>query len=190
MCDCKQGCQLVLTLSLFRFWDISPHLLVLPTPLRFEYPAPLPHLTISISNILRHPSLAHTPLAQLYRSDPSKVRIMGVELSKQSLEVAITMQTGEVLVYKFGEANARLAMNAPPLQGAEDQSYFPTTPQVNRTESKVEHVEELISTAHLANWKADGFKPVTVLTTRRGQVIETALSDIGASSFLTIRGES
>ncbi|KAJ9102613.1 hypothetical protein QFC19_004722 [Naganishia cerealis] len=161
-----------------RFWDISPHLLVLPTPLRFEYPAPLPHLTISIPNILRHPSLSHHPLAQLYRSDPSKVRITGVELAKQSLEVAITMQTGEVLMYKFGEANARLAINLPS-QAHEEQSYFPTTPQGGHAETRAEHVEELTSTAHLANWKADGFKPVTMLTTRRGHVVETALCDIG-----------
>lgn len=145
---------------------------MLPTPLRFEYPNPLPHLTISLPTILRHASISHLPLAQLFRSDPSKVRITGVELSKQSLELAIHMQTGEVLVYKFGEANARMAMTEP-TQIHTEGSYFPAG-----ADSK-EHVEELTSTAHLANWKSDGFKPATVLTTRRGPVVDMAMSDIG-----------
>lgn len=158
-----------------RFWDISPHILVLPTPLRFEYPNPLPHLTVSLATILQHPSMSHLSLAQLYRSDPTKVRITGVELAKQSLELAIHLQTGEVLVYKFGEADARLAM-VEPTQIHTDASYFPPGAK------KEEHVEELTSIAHLANWKSDGFKPATVLTTRRGPVVDLSMSDIGKSA--------
>lgn len=118
--------------------------------------------------------MAHLPLAKLFKSDPTKVRISGVELAKQSLELAIHMQTGEVLVYKFGEADARVAMVEP--TQVHTEGYFPA-------DTKGEHVEELTNISHLANWKSDGFKPATVLTTRRGPVVDIAMSDIGKSAF-------
>jgi hypothetical protein len=126
--------------------------------------------------------MSHLPLARLFRSDPTKVRITGVELAKQSLELAIHMQSGEVLVYKFGEADARMAMTEP--TQVHTEGYFPSS---TPADTKAEHVEELTSTAHLANWKSDGFKPATVLTTRRGPVVDIAMSDIGKScSFLQV----
>ena len=181
-----------------RFWDCSPHLLVLPTPLRFEYPGPLPHLTISLGEYLKHPDIAHLPLAQLWEKDRSKVRIKSVHLAKEALECVITMYTGEIIVTKFREAS-----NAPGEDDVEelrtdetDQvgltspngSYFPHNrvpaavqlPAAGRP-SKDAWVEEVCEIQHLARGNADGFKPVAIFTLKRGSPVACAVSDIGMS---------
>ncbi|KAK8849434.1 hypothetical protein IAR55_004766 [Kwoniella newhampshirensis] len=167
-----------------RFWDASPHLLILPTPLRFEYPGPLPHLTISIADYLKHPDVAHLPLAQLWQNDPTKVKIKSVHLAREALECVITFVTGEVIVTKFGEAKGK--------KGGEDEieelddgvehddGYFPTMPpQAASGSGENGWVEEVTEIGHLAKWKGDGFKPVAIFTLKRGEPISCAVSDIG-----------
>lgn len=147
-----------------RFWDVSPHILVLPSPLRFEYPSPLPHLTVSVSNILTHPSIAHTSLAQLYAKYPSRVRISGVRFATESNELAIIMHTGELIVYKFERGTGR----------TEEPGYFPEQAQDDgRT------WEEIVSLDHLADNAQDGFKPKFMLDIKRGAIASVALSDVG-----------
>lgn len=174
-----------------RFWDISPHLLVLPTPLRFEYPAPLPHLTFSVGKYLAHPDVAHLPIAKLWATDRSKVQITGVELARETLECVITFATGEVIVTKFGNARSKSAPSTPtsPMIREEDDEdglasptsprsphgdYFP--PQPPPTDGWIEEITEI---DHLANWSQDGFKPVAIFTVRRGAVVACAVSDVG-----------
>jgi hypothetical protein len=165
-----------------RFWDISPHILVLPTPLVFEYPNPLPHLTIHVGRVLRHRDVAHLPIAKLWATDRAKVQITGVHLARETLECVITFATGEILVAKFGEARpSNQSSPSSPLSPAfreeeEDDhddasngSYFP----------QQEWAEEVTELGHLANWSTDGFKPVALCTVRRGAVISCAVSDIG-----------
>lgn len=168
-----------------RFWDASPHILILPTPLRFEFPNPLPHLTINIGNYLKHPHVSHLPLAQLWLNDRSKVRIKSVHLAREALECVITFMTGEVLVTKFQKAKTSTdderyqeIMNREGDQVAEENegSYFP--PQ-SRQPGKNEWVEEVLEIGHLTKPKADGFKPVAIFTTKQGEPISCAVSDIG-----------
>ncbi|EIW71752.1 hypothetical protein TREMEDRAFT_27343 [Tremella mesenterica DSM 1558] len=170
-----------------RFWDASPHILVLPTPLRFEYPGPLPHLTISIGDYLKHPDLAHQPLAKLWQMDRSKVRIKSVHLTRESLECIITMVTGEVIVTKFGQAKVGF-MPEDEVEELDDEtapreSYFPPqtpkTPKTPNTSGTVEWAEEMTEIGHLAKWAEDGFKPVALFSLRRGEPIACAVSDIG-----------
>jgi hypothetical protein len=176
-----------------RFWDVSPHLLLLPTPLRFEYPGPLPHLTISIGEYLKGLDMAHLPLAKLWSTDRSAVRIKSVHLAREALECVVTMSTGEVIVTKFGEA--KKGAREDDLEELNDDpatpgggSYFPLT----KTDSadpgagKQEWVEEVTEIGHLARWKEDGFKPVAIFTLKRGEAVACAVSDIGRSpSYLT-----
>ena len=168
-----------------RFWDASPHLLLLPTPLRFEYPCPLPHLTISISEYLKHPDVAHLPLAKLWEDDRSKVRIKSVHLAREALECVITFSTGEVIVTKFGEGKAGPGDEVEELDGDESSGppldgYFPQTPVASSSAApKNEWVEEVTEIGHLAKWKEDGFKPVAMITLKRGEVVACAVSDIG-----------
>ena len=171
-----------------RFWDISPHLLVLPTPLRFEYPGPLPHLSIYLGHWLTHPHVAHLPLARLWASDRSKVVIKSVHLAREALECTITMKTGEIIVTKFHEARTGSYEEA---DKTPRDSYFPTMPPA-MTPAEVEEdpsewIEEVLEIGHLAKYSTDGFKPVAIFTPKRGQVTHCAVSDIGfiAVAFTT-----
>ncbi|WWC93095.1 uncharacterized protein L201_008060 [Kwoniella dendrophila CBS 6074] len=186
-----------------RFWDASPHLLLLPTPLRFEFPSPLPHLTISIGDYLKHKDCKHLPLSQLWFNDRSKVRIKSVHLAKEALECIVTFYTGEIIVTKFAEAkgknkrggqdddqeaeddieelNENHNLNGP----NHDSGYFP---HMSSSSSSQAHgldgnsngwVEEVTEIGHLAKYKHDGFKPVAIFTLKRGEPICTAVSDIG-----------
>ncbi|CAK9784876.1 unnamed protein product [Cutaneotrichosporon oleaginosum] len=163
-----------------RFWDISPHILLLPTPLVFEYPNPLPHLTIHVGRILRHRDVAHLPLAKLWATDRAKVQITGVHLARETLECVLTFATGEVLVAKFGEAkHTSHSMPSSPLSPGmreEDEDDAPTNGSYFPQQ---EWVEELTEIGHMANWTTDGFKPVAICTVRRGAVVSCAVSDIG-----------
>jgi syntaxin-binding protein 5 len=177
-----------------RFWDVSPHILVMPMPLRFEYPAALPHLTISVTNLIKHPSLRHLPIASLYKNTPTRLRITGIDLAKTTLECLIHVESGEVFVYKFGTPKERppdYSENTVPPTATTDTTYFseavPEDPY-DGYEDTEQLAESLTPTTHLANWKNDGFKPVTILTTRRGPVIATALSDVGKNRGLFMPG--
>jgi hypothetical protein len=171
-----------------RFWDMSPQLLVLPTPLRFEYPGPLPHLTISIGEYLKSPDIAHLPLAQLWEKDRRKVRIKAAYLARESLECVITMVTGEVIVTKFGEARrGRADDDVEELDLDGDQAgvaspmggYFPSEFAKSPPRAGDEWVEEVSEIGHLARHSADGFKPVAIFTLKRGEPIACCVSDIG-----------
>jgi hypothetical protein len=164
-----------------RFWDISPHILVLPTPLQFEYPNPLSHLTINIGEWLRHRDVAHLPLAKLWAKDRSKVQIAGVYLARESLECVITFVTGEVIVTKFGEGKAGSprdygSINEDEEERNDREEYFPQQPPPEH-----DYVDEITEIDQLAKWATDGFKPVAIFTVKRGQVVSCAVSDIGES---------
>ncbi|WVR08305.1 hypothetical protein IAU60_005358 [Kwoniella sp. DSM 27419] len=173
--------------STIRFWDASPHLLILPTPLRFEFPSPLPHLTISIGEYLKHPDLAHLPLAQLWREDRSAVRVKSVHLAREALECTITFVTGEVLVTKFGPARKAATRGDDDVEELEldengenpNTGYFPATDPPAEPGNRPEWVEEVTEIGHLAKWTTDGFKPVAIFTLKRGEPISCAVSDIG-----------
>lgn len=164
-----------------RFWDISPHLLLLPTPLRFEYPSPLPHLTISLGSYLSQPDLAHLPLAKLWEHDRSKVVIKSVHLAKEALECTITMMSGEIIVLKFAPAKGKRAagddVEELDVESPRD-GYFPPVMTVP-TQDPNEWVEEVLEIGHLARYTVDGFKPVAIFTPKRGEVTQCAVSDIG-----------
>lgn len=178
-----------------RFWDVSPHLLILPTPLRFEYPGPLPHLSISIGEYLKHPDVAHLPLAKLWETDRSKVRIKSVHLAREALECVITMSTGEIIVTKFGEGKKNASDDDEieqldgghvhgegALEAKNKDSYFPPQSPESADGNKGEWVEEVTEIGHLARWRQDGFKPVAIFTLKRGEAVRCAVSDIGTLS--------
>ncbi|ORY35002.1 lethal giant larvae like, C-terminal-domain-containing protein [Naematelia encephala] len=168
-----------------RFWDISPHLLLVPTPLRFEYPSPLPHLTISLGEYLKHPDIAHLPLAKQWEADRSKVRIKSVHLAREALECVITMISGEVIVTKFaeGKPGGRDDDVEELEEGAYDpkNEYFPQvlSPGPSGSGGKSEWIEEVTEIGHLAKRKEDGFKPVAIFTLKRGEAVSCAVSNIG-----------
>lgn len=153
----------------------------MPKTLRFEWPAPLPNLTISIVNLLRHPSLHHLPVSKLCHTNPSRFRITGVDLSATTLECLVHVESGEVFVWKFAKSQDQARGSEQQQQqqdhGGDGGDYLEGARGGGSSSDK--QVELLTSVTHLANRRDDGFKPVTILTTRRGPVVATAMSDIG-----------
>lgn len=183
-----------------RFWDTSPHLLILPTPLRFEYPGPLPHLTISIGEYLKSPDVAHLPLARLWETDRPKVQIKSVHLAREALECVIAMMTGEIIVTKFSEAKRGAADDdIEELDGegggnelrSPNGGYFPPTPTIPKSVSNGDGwVEEVTEIQHLARYSVDGFKPVAIFTLKQGEACACAVSDIGKLSLPSLLSQS
>jgi len=185
--------------AIIRFWDASPQLLLLPTPLRFEYPSPLPHLTFSVGDYLKHPDVEHLPLAKLWETDRSKVRIKSVHLAREAFELTITFATGEIMVAKFGEAKKGAAADyIEELDGdyggpsTPKDNYFPPQwpPPSTSSALKNDWIEEVTEIGHLANWREDGFKPVAIFTLKRGEAVGCAVSDIGMSPQSTHKRDS
>jgi hypothetical protein len=79
------------------------------------------------------------------------------------------MSTGEVFVYKFEEASS----SSRPREVEDD---FFSVGAIGVAQAQP---EEIIGLRHLANHTADGFKPVMLLTTGRGPVVDMAVSNIG-----------
>jgi hypothetical protein len=134
--------------------------------------------------MLKHPSLRHLPISQLYKNNPRAFRVTGIDLATSTLECLIHVESGEVFIYKFGTTKERPSdhPSQEPESAGSDLSYFNEVhaeDAYDGYEDGDQVVESLTSTTHLANWKDDGFKPVTILTTRRGPVVATAMSDIG-----------
>jgi syntaxin-binding protein 5 len=144
-----------------RFQDISSRLLS-PSPLRFEYPQPLPHLTIDLSHLLSDPSI-RSLLDTTYQ-------VQSVHFAHESLECAILLRSGIVVIYKFGESS----------EEADDRAFA-----VHAPEEKGEK-EEIVPLRHLANWNRDGFKPVCLVNLSAGAASSCAMSDIGGSLFLLL----
>ncbi|WVO13704.1 hypothetical protein L204_101325 [Cryptococcus depauperatus] len=164
-----------------RFWDISSHILILPTPLRFEYPNPLPHLTIDVADYLIHPDLAHLPLARLYFNDRSKVCIKSVHLAREALECVITFGTGEVIVTKFRKAIS--PKDTDECRDSDDpgekEEYVEQERSYSLQQRQENRVEEVLEIGHLAKTRTDGFKPVVIFTMKQGEPICCEVSDIG-----------
>lgn len=84
-----------------RFHDVSAQLL-LQVPLAFEFPNPLAHLTIDVARVLRET-----------HGDGPKPVVVDAVLAPESLECAIALASGQVLVAKFGEAETRQSSESP-----------------------------------------------------------------------------
>ncbi|KAG8963429.1 hypothetical protein FRC03_003018, partial [Tulasnella sp. 419] len=82
-----------------RFYDISPQLLLSNSALKFEYPQILPHLTIELRRALQ---LLHSKTT----SSQESIQVHSVIFAQSSLEVAVVLSSGEVLIYKFKEGGS------------------------------------------------------------------------------------
>jgi hypothetical protein len=139
------------------------------------------HLTINIGEWLRHPDIAHLPLAQLWATDRSKVQVASVQLSRETLECVVTFVTGEVLVTRFDEAtmdseDSHHGSVSVSQEDDEDRDmgYFPPQPRTD-----IDYIDEITEIDQLANHTVDGFKPLALFAVKRGEVVSCAVSDIG-----------
>ncbi|PWN88295.1 hypothetical protein FA10DRAFT_268495 [Acaromyces ingoldii] len=68
------------------------------------FPSPLPHLTISVRNLVNHRSMTGHPIFDRLRGNLSRLRVSDVAFAPDILETAIILSSGQVLHFKFGFA--------------------------------------------------------------------------------------
>lgn len=104
-----------------RFWDISPQLLAVPdTPalkgagendplaarLKHEFPQLLHHSTIPVGHHLVHESLTQFECHHLAKHAPGELSVRWMKVATESLETAIALNTGEVIIYRSVQNSA------------------------------------------------------------------------------------
>ena len=90
-----------------RLWDISTKVLWGQKPedgakpyIDEDFPRPLHHLDVDVRSLLRDPRMQDTLAARLLRERPWELEIAQVAFAEETLELAITLSTGDVLIYR------------------------------------------------------------------------------------------
>ncbi|GAA6012247.1 hypothetical protein JCM8202_003257 [Rhodotorula sphaerocarpa] len=101
-----------------RFWDVSTSVLWGVKPdgedaepfLTQDYPRPLRHLDVDLRTLLSSPDVRVQELkaARVWRERPWELEIDQVELAGETLEMAITLSTGETLIWRFAYGEHRI----------------------------------------------------------------------------------
>lgn len=138
-----------------RFFDFSPQLL-LPTNtveslLEHDWPEALPGLTVKVHDILQDPQSS-----ELLMATYDNAIIESVDLACQALEVALTLRSGEVLVYRSAENGL-----CPPSRTVQDDT-------------------DIVLLDHIHSQSGSRMSPYFMLIGDKGPVSTCALSDIGA----------
>ena len=133
-----------------RFFDLSSTLLISPEnePLKHAWPEPIAPLTIRLTEILRNPVVA-----ERLSTNPDQVSIQFVQAAAEALELAISLNSGEVLVYH--NASRRSTNN-------------PSSPD-----------SEIVLIDHIPSPSPSRLKPFFMLCAGQSRVQTFALSDIG-----------
>ncbi|KAJ7293050.1 WD40 containing snare-dependent exocytosis protein [Mycena rebaudengoi] len=133
-----------------QFHDISAQLLIASEKIENHFPKPLPGLTIDLRPVL-------TDAAVVKKTSPTFVHravIQSAHLARQSLECAIILESGELIVYR------------------------PRSGSTGHTLSKEIMDEEIILLEHAVSPNNSTFTPYFLLTTGK-PVSACAISDIG-----------
>lgn len=96
-----------------RWHDVSPHLLLFAHQdaqrgpiLREAFPAPLPHLTIAVRDLVMHPSVIGLPALEPLQRFPMQLQVHAVDVAWEALECCITLTTGHVLNMTLASGSA------------------------------------------------------------------------------------
>lgn len=89
--------------SSVRFWDVSGRLLSASPRLHNDYPRPLGHLTCDVRALLRAAEAKGLEASRLLQQRPWELEIEKVSLAKENCELAILLNTGELLVHRLGK---------------------------------------------------------------------------------------
>ncbi|KAM0788575.1 hypothetical protein ACM66B_001699 [Microbotryomycetes sp. NB124-2] len=98
-----------------RFWDVSSHLLTAkadegatePPQLTREYPRPLKHLDWDLKEVLLDGVATDLEASRLLRERPWELEIDKVSVATETFEVAVMLNTGDVLVARHGYGEQR-----------------------------------------------------------------------------------
>lgn len=142
-----------------RFFDLSSTLLISPEnePLKHAWPEPITPLTIRLTEILRNSSIV-----ERLSTDPDEVSIQFVQAATETLELAISLNSGEVLIYHNA---SRKSINNP-------------------SSPKQAPDRDIILIDHIAPPSPNRLKPFFMLCAGQSQVQTFALSDIGNNSTI------
>ncbi|GAA6001980.1 hypothetical protein JCM10207_003022 [Rhodosporidiobolus poonsookiae] len=100
-----------------RVWDISTHLgwgrkvdEAADPAILHEFPRPLRHLDVDLKAALSDPRTADLAAARLFKSRPWELELDKVSLGEENVEVAVSLSTGDVVVFRFayGESLAEV----------------------------------------------------------------------------------
>ncbi|KAL5494875.1 SRO7_1 [Sanghuangporus weigelae] len=134
-----------------RFQDISPQLLLasVSSPLSSSFPAPLPHLTISLARLLMESCIieARRPLTL------DEAEVQSVQLTSESNECVIVMRSGHVFVLGFDQRQRHVS-------------------------NFVDFQDDLIRLMHVPS-EANTFQPTVMIENVWGPVTAAEMSDIG-----------
>jgi len=137
-----------------RFFDLSSTLLIPPEnePLKHAWPKPITSLTINIVETLRDASLS-----ERLSTDPIQVSIQSVQVASEALQVAISLNSGEVLIYTS------------------------TTRKTPGNSSSPKHIteREIVLLDHIPCLPRNRLKPFFMLCASHSLVQTLAMSDIG-----------
>ncbi|GAA5943126.1 hypothetical protein JCM10213_006219 [Rhodosporidiobolus nylandii] len=109
----EQPPRLLLTAStdlVVRFYDISTYLLWGRRPfgdesreaqVQSDYPRPLRHLDVDVRAALQDPRAEACAAGRLWRERPWELEIEKVVVADENAEVAVTLSTGDVVVWRF-----------------------------------------------------------------------------------------
>ncbi|KAK1234875.1 Lethal(2) giant larvae sro7 [Marasmius sp. AFHP31] len=138
--------------------DLSSSLLskARPDPIEYEFPNPLPRLTVDLNIVLTDARVA----PKLARSENRMIDI--VDFAPESLEYAITLSSGEVVLYRMR---------------SNDQDH-----------SEDLHDPELVSLAHLSGVGDSKFAPYLLVDAKRGGVASISLADAGFLAISSLNG--
>lgn len=162
-----------------RLHDISPHLLLLGeedarrgTLLRDPFPAALPHLTMSIRDVVRNQNLMGIPALERLQRHPSQVQIERVHVAWDALESTVILTTGHVFHFALGTGTTVAATSSPLVDAMQNMSV---------DSSGLSHgiATEFTSLESAANLSTGGFQPNTVMQLLPGCPTCSALSDVG-----------
>ena len=162
-----------------RWHDVSPHLLLLGdedprrgTILREPFPTPLPHLTVSIRDVVMHPSVIGMPALDALQRFPMQIQIASVHMAWDALECAISLTTGHVLHMALGTGTNINTSAVSPLIGSIQNMHMDSG-------APSQHAFEFTSLETVADIHAGGFQPNVMMQLLPGSATCSALCDVG-----------
>ncbi len=129
-----------------------------PDPVQYDFPTPLPRLTIDLSLLLLDPLVS----MQISTTTAIPLSIQSVLFSSESLESAIVLSTGNVLVFRLQDGQH----DVPLYRECEDR--------------------ELTCLEHLGVSAGYKYAPYFILSPSKGSVTACAISDIGKQSTVVL----
>lgn len=136
-----------------KFQGLDANLLIsADTPIKSNFPRPLPDLTIDVMSLLGDPAVSKRFTPEYLAT----AQVDRVQLASESLECVVTLASGEVIVYKLKSSFG------------DDSSHFWETSDT-----------ELVCLQHLPSLAGPRYYPALMLDTGRGRVSAVAMSDIG-----------